>query len=135
MLWHHEAGTEKVKAFTFPPERLCIQLLRFDYNRVLECAVKTQIPNIYPGERFFSLPTFTGRGLACCSVWYRLDALSLHHGRHPQQGHYTSLLFERGCTRTWQANDGVKAKVLPDERVSVLAADAYLLWCTRVESC
>ena len=107
-------------------------MLRFQYDRRLQCAVKTQIACIYPRERFLSLPCFSGNGMECSSVQYRLDALSLHHGLTPQQGHYTSIFLEGGSERAWHANDGATAKPVDAERLSSLAADAYLLWYRRL---
>ena len=130
--WHHTPGETKVRAFLMPPSCLCLQLLRFQYDRRLQCAVKTQIACIYPRERFLSLPCFSGNGMECSSVQYRLDALSLHHGLTPQQGHYTSIFLEGGSERAWHANDGATAKPVDAECLSSLAADAYLLWYRRL---
>ena len=58
--------------------------------------------------------------------------LSLHHGLTPQQGHYTSIFLEGGSERAWHANDGATAKPVDAERLSSLAADAYLLWYRRL---
>ena len=55
-------------------------------------------------RRDISVPLFTGDGLLCEWVGFRLSAMILHHGVGPHSGHYTAALIP-GDDGVWLTDD------------------------------
>ena len=113
-------------ALTFIPQVLVVRLDRF---RNAAGQLHKDSTSVMP-RRDISVPLFTGDGLICEWVGFRLSAMILHHGVGPHSGRYTAALIP-GDDGVWLTDDSRPAThhaELPEQA----KRNIYLLLFRRV---
>ena len=123
--WHQQAYRHGLKE-AYPV--IMVQLARYNYGEAGASKDRTGVAV----PRKLLLPIF-GRGLKTFQATYTVCSIIIHHGNHPNVGHYTSLLLEPGAlprSKLWGTDDGRMAK--PYGRFpKCVERDAYIFVLAR----
>ena len=129
--WHTQASTHAISGE--PPSVMAIQLNRFQHHngRMRKSAVRVALsPSL-------SLPCFSHaaqdmhQGLNTRFVRYQLQAVLMHIGATPTEGHYQAVLIRE--QRMYLSDDGRCSSVLRASHTTLVETNAYVLLYSRAQ--
>ena len=111
-----------------PPPFISLQVLRY---KVVGNEIEKRLDQL-DAESLAApvpIPVFSGFGIECFPCMYRVQALILHHGATPQEGHYTTLLRGRDG---WMRKDDSRISIqpIPSPSISDLC-ECYLVLLSK----
>ncbi|CAE7608009.1 unnamed protein product [Symbiodinium sp. CCMP2592] len=114
----------QVHALWHPPECIALQLSRYGPHGKLHTLLRLD-------DEVVQIPSFVASDTRVCNVAYKLQAVAVHLGNTPTEGHYRAALLDEG-NKLWYADDGKPATLANAKIRHEIQANCYVLYLTRV---